>query len=212
MNFACAKCGQKIEAPDNMAGQRAECPGCGVALEIPQAGPPPLPQKPPATDTYACPYCGEQILSIAKKCKHCGEFLDAELRQQAQKQSAPQVVQIARAPRNQVIYVLLGLCLGGLVGLHNFYARRYIQGVIQLIIIAIIGLALEWVIVAVLINAIWVFREIFTVANDGDDQPMIDAQKSKKVALWFGIPLAIIFILLLLCILDQQATSDLLRF
>jgi len=22
-----------------------------------------------------CPYCGEKILSVAKKCKHCGEFL-----------------------------------------------------------------------------------------------------------------------------------------
>lgn len=23
----------------------------------------------------ACMYCGEQILAVAKKCKHCGEFL-----------------------------------------------------------------------------------------------------------------------------------------
>lgn len=26
-----------------------------------------------------CPYCGEEILAIAKKCKHCGEFLDKEM-------------------------------------------------------------------------------------------------------------------------------------
>ena len=25
-----------------------------------------------------CPYCSEQILSTAKKCKHCGEFMDEE--------------------------------------------------------------------------------------------------------------------------------------
>lgn len=25
-----------------------------------------------------CPYCGEEILDGAKKCKHCGEWLDAE--------------------------------------------------------------------------------------------------------------------------------------
>lgn len=24
-----------------------------------------------------CPYCGEEILAIAAKCKHCGEWLDA---------------------------------------------------------------------------------------------------------------------------------------
>jgi hypothetical protein len=28
----------------------------------------------------ACPFCGEQILVVAKKCKHCGEFLDRRLR------------------------------------------------------------------------------------------------------------------------------------
>jgi hypothetical protein len=27
-----------------------------------------------------CPYCGEEILAIAKKCKHCGEFLNTSLK------------------------------------------------------------------------------------------------------------------------------------
>ena len=25
-----------------------------------------------------CPYCGEEILAVAKKCKHCGEWLDKQ--------------------------------------------------------------------------------------------------------------------------------------
>ena len=28
-----------------------------------------------------CPYCGEVILEIARKCKHCGEFLDHSMQE-----------------------------------------------------------------------------------------------------------------------------------
>ena len=29
-------------------------------------------------ETKRCPYCGEEILAIAKKCKHCGEWLETK--------------------------------------------------------------------------------------------------------------------------------------
>ena len=29
----------------------------------------------------SCPYCGEQILVVAKKCKHCGEIVDTMMRE-----------------------------------------------------------------------------------------------------------------------------------
>lgn len=30
--------------------------------------------------TVKCPFCAEEVLKEAKKCKHCGEFLDEQLR------------------------------------------------------------------------------------------------------------------------------------
>lgn len=37
-------------------------------------------------ETKKCPYCGEEILAVAKKCKHCGTWLDGRTEAQA---SAP---------------------------------------------------------------------------------------------------------------------------
>ena len=41
--------------------------------------------------TKECPYCSERIARSAKKCKHCGEFLDRKLarNQKKQQRSAP---------------------------------------------------------------------------------------------------------------------------
>lgn len=32
-------------------------------------------------ETKRCPYCGEEILAVAKKCKHCGEWLEKEMKE-----------------------------------------------------------------------------------------------------------------------------------
>ncbi len=84
--FNCPHCNQSLEAPEEMLGQQINCPSCNGVIELPaptakkQSAPPPPPQQP---QTRACPFCGEQILAFAIKCKHCGEFLDGRVKQPA---------------------------------------------------------------------------------------------------------------------------------
>jgi TM2 domain-containing membrane protein YozV/predicted nucleic acid-binding Zn ribbon protein len=39
--------------------------------------------------TKRCPFCAEEIHSDAIKCKHCGEILDADLRESRNKMAQP---------------------------------------------------------------------------------------------------------------------------
>jgi predicted RNA-binding Zn-ribbon protein involved in translation (DUF1610 family) len=81
----CPECGAAIETPPafdaaEWAAQRAQEP---AAPETPRASasspgltPKPTRERAETSETRACPWCGETILAVAKKCKHCGEFLD----------------------------------------------------------------------------------------------------------------------------------------
>lgn len=75
--FRCPLCSSKIDVPENTCGQTVTCPRCESHVTVPikvsrtESGREPSRKKP-------CPYCGEEILAVAIKCKHCGEFLSEQ--------------------------------------------------------------------------------------------------------------------------------------
>lgn len=81
INFKCPSCGNPMEAPESLRDKTILCQVCGVEVAVSEknssvskeetVSPIKLQKR-----TKDCPYCGEEILAVAKKCKHCGEFMD----------------------------------------------------------------------------------------------------------------------------------------
>ncbi|MCO5170179.1 MAG: RDD family protein [Planctomycetes bacterium] len=93
VTFACPRCARRIRVLASFVGGQGKCPGCRDLLVVPADGaevppPPPVDDAPGDADDDAiavaahrpCPLCGEPIRAQAKKCRHCGEFLDEALR------------------------------------------------------------------------------------------------------------------------------------
>ncbi len=61
--------------------------------------------------TKICPYCGEEILAVAKKCKHCGEWLDGTHSDRHQGKGVPQKNNKKKFYYSIALFV--GLCIVG---------------------------------------------------------------------------------------------------
>jgi hypothetical protein len=91
MDVTCKNCNAVVEVTDeNLFGKDVDCPNCGevifIPLPEPVEEPPPLPVKPPHLPdkklktkdypiTTRCPFCREEIILGAVKCKHCHSIL-----------------------------------------------------------------------------------------------------------------------------------------
>jgi predicted Ser/Thr protein kinase len=102
---ACPECGAPTAVPGGWEGERFDCAGCGLTLEVlfydeearhastavvAEAAPPgrpdvefledPSPAEPDARVRKFCPTCGRGIWAEAHKCRHCGIWVDEAAR------------------------------------------------------------------------------------------------------------------------------------
>jgi DNA-directed RNA polymerase subunit M/transcription elongation factor TFIIS/uncharacterized membrane protein len=92
IEFHCPHCDKLLKTPDDKAGVRANCPGCGQTVTVPDLAAEAThadesfaevehqPDSPDSEitstdDTKPCPMCGALIKRAAVRCRFCGETL-----------------------------------------------------------------------------------------------------------------------------------------
>lgn len=77
VTFECPACGQRLEAPQDMAGERIDCPACQAVIHVPSALPQSrVPSKAPAP--VGCAACGAPIPEGERSCSRCGTTRGAD--------------------------------------------------------------------------------------------------------------------------------------
>ena len=74
-----------------------------------------------------CPVCDEDISAKAKKCRHCGEVLDASMRKQQAAEKQP--TRHYTRNKSKIVAGIFGILLG-FVGVHKYYLGRVGQGIL----------------------------------------------------------------------------------
>ena len=78
MKIPCSSCNQRLEIPDELAGQTIECPACKARFSVPsiEAPAPEPPQVQTTREMKKCPHCKRVLMaSVLSKCSWCGVVL-----------------------------------------------------------------------------------------------------------------------------------------
>lgn len=171
MKIKCPACKTEYEIPENQVDKKFICSNCETKFIVREQE---FPIQAAKVETSVeivqnnvqkhCPFCDELISMNAKKCKHCGEFLDAD----RHKNETPIIINnninnmLNRSTKSRGTYIILAIFLG-LLGIHNFYAGYTLTGIIQLVLTCS-GIAIPFVVV-------WLIFDILFTTKDGYGQP-----------------------------------------
>lgn len=65
-------------------------------------------------ETKKCPFCAEEILADARKCKHCDEYLDDSLKEKVQSKNT-NVEKVSKKPLNRGCLIIVAISIGFLL-------------------------------------------------------------------------------------------------
>lgn len=121
-----------------VANNESCCPYCRAPLHG---------QQEPGTNlenhsaTMRCPFCAEEVKAEARKCKHCGEFLDSSMNSDQRSRFQYQMNAVRKSPGTTLVLSFFGLS--------RFYLDEAGLGILQWVLVAIAGVGLVWMIVDV---------------------------------------------------------------
>ncbi len=76
-----------------------------------------------------CPVCDEDISARAKKCRHCGEVLDPDMRREKMSERRAATGRAYTRNKNKVAAAIFAILLGW-IGVHKYYLGRVGQGIL----------------------------------------------------------------------------------
>lgn len=108
--------------------------------------------------TKKCPYCGEEILAVAKKCKHCGRWLNEM--HSGEKEDRQETPPIITRNTNRINYDTLFFACFGAIVLEIVSAIQTSgfdgDGFISWVVSPIVNNVPEWLVILVL-GFLWIF-------------------------------------------------------